>query len=147
MYVPMVIFYTLLIGGFVGWVIAVRNTLKVGNSAGRIETLEMVAVDRREEIRRLQQLVEAEVEKTVLLLQQNQNFAQSLATLRVNRGALPDETSFDPPKEEKPYSEGLMSFLSRLEHSESRRLVEEEIEFHRASGKSDEQILDIIRSM
>lgn len=105
------------------------------------------AKERKAEIVRLNNLVEKEMNKTMLVLKQNQDFSQRLASLRVEHGAVPEETSYDPVPEVQPYSEGLQAFLSKLEHSESRRLVEEEIEHHRAMNKSDEQILAIIRSM
>jgi hypothetical protein len=79
------------------------------------------------------------------LREQIQHLAERLSTLRVEKGASPEQDRFvEDPKPAEPYSQQLVDFLLGVEFEDARQLVEEEIDILRSQDLSDEQIYDII---
>ena len=79
------------------------------------------------------------------LREQVQHLAERLSTLRIERGARPEQDRFEPdPEVPEPYSQQLQDFLLAIEYEDARQLVEEDIERLRQEDLSDEQIHDIL---
>ncbi len=79
------------------------------------------------------------------LREQIQHFAEKLATLRIEKGATPEQDRFvEDPKPVEPYSQQLMDFLVGIESTDGKQLVEEQIDALRSQDCTDEQIYDII---
>lgn len=79
------------------------------------------------------------------LREQIQHLSERLSTLRVEKGAVPEQDRFvEDPKPAEPYSQQLTDFLLGIEFEDARQLVEEEIDLFRSQDLSDEQIYDII---
>lgn len=79
------------------------------------------------------------------LREQIQHMAERLATLRVEKGAVPEQDRFvEDPKPPEPYSQQLMDFMLGIEFEDARQLVEEGIDILRSQDFDDEQIYDII---
>lgn len=77
-------------------------------------------------------------------LRQIQSLCERIATLRQGKLTEGGEATFTPMVPDKPYSDDLVTFLSRLDTEEARNLVEEKIEELRGNGIEDEQIYKII---
>lgn len=76
------------------------------------------------------------------LHQQNRDFAETVAALR-KEGMEGEKEVFVPDAEPvKPYSPDLRQFVSGIEGTEARQMVDEFITVRREHGLDDEQILD-----
>lgn len=91
-----------------------------------------------------EELFRQERERAQALLDQVGDLAQQLATLRVEKGAVPEEREYIKAEPPKPLSEELRAFLDGITNAEARRMVEEEIDYYRAQGLVDEQIHKIV---
>ncbi len=76
--------------------------------------------------------------------QQAADLAQQLATLRVDKFAVPEQRQFEERKDPEPLSAELVDFLDSIQNAEAREIVEDEVEAMRQAGISDTEILSRI---
>jgi hypothetical protein len=108
------------------------------------DLLEKTRVDHRTEIARMGHHHEERVD---LLLGQVQTLSERLSGLKLADERI-EETPVAPTvlaPRDRPYSQELHTFLTMIEFEDARIAVEEYIEVQRATGKSDEQIMDELR--
>ena len=72
---------------------------------------------------------------------QNTALAQQLATLRVDKFAVPEERDFVKKREPEPLPGEIVSFLDSIHNEEARQMVEDEVEAMRDGGLAPEEIL------
>jgi hypothetical protein len=114
----------------------------------RVESEVMFVREREswgQERRRLEARFDTRVNE---LIRQNQNLVERIASLRAE-GGLPaggEEQHLDGEPEVEPFSQALDGFLSKIENSDARQQVEEQVHYMRdVQHMSDEQVLEELR--
>lgn len=128
------------------WAVTALLAVRFWTDGGHLkEALERANYYARGVLERERDAEERHVQIEAGLREQIQHLAQSLATLRVDKGASPDIDRFvENPKPREPLSQQLTDFLLGIEYESARQLVEEEIDALRLQDHTDEQIYDII---